>query len=154
MITYQQYTPHRIMRQKIVRIKNQLIREIMKIVTPHMWESGYVKREEGKAIWESKGTPLKLIAFIDPKTKKHDKYYKICEMKSITTYAGSYEGINGFTENDAVITDGYAGGLVTMPLKSMCIEDLYNLHYWVCNIYNWDKQKVKRHSWRTIEKNS
>lgn len=114
MNTSLEYKNLRELKRNIRNTKKRLVNDIMKRVLPYMWESGYCKNEIGE-----KFVPLKILCF------KDKDYYKVKGMES------ENEGIGGFTEEAALITDAYGGGLATSSLICMPIETLINIWAWV-----------------------
>ena len=130
-MTFAEYTDNHKFRKEIQKKKKELVREIMKVVKPHMWQSGYVKG----ALFSNQGN---LKIFIFPKDKRGEmRYYKL------KGFTASNDGFIGFTEENAIAVDAHGGGLSTARLIDLSIENLFILHYWVINKYNWELKKVK-----------
>lgn len=100
-------------RLNISREKSRVVRAIRKLVEPHMWESGYRLGKIGESrplrLWVPKGADNKPT------------------MTSFKLRGGFVvETFEGFTE-EGVITDGFAGGLVTTYYRGIPLDDLYKL---------------------------
>lgn len=120
-INYKAYEPYRVMRRKIARMKTVLAKEILELVTPYMWETGYCKNSFD--FNEKPRIMLKgyFFEFSNKRKEERKDYYKIGGLNII-----------GFTEN-GVAYDAYGGGLSSGLLTDICIEDLFKLHVWLLN---------------------
>ena len=78
--------------------RSRIIEEILNVVSPHLWQSGYVNHD---------GSPVRLFAFDETQ-----------EIEGYTVSA-----IDGFTE-DGIIDAAYAGGLGVSLFSSMSLADL------------------------------
>jgi hypothetical protein len=108
--------------QALSRRRQGIVREIRRMLEPHLWESGY-----RKALDPSKGIlggsrPLRLWMPRDAAGKVIDRDWAL----------GGFvlTAIQGVTE-DGVMTDGFSGGLVTTYWMGIPIEDLLKLRSWL-----------------------
>jgi len=128
--------------------RKALVAAILAQVKGFFWESGYVKhpatdRREALKVWVPR----------DENGKLTDKSYTLRGGMVLDTF-------EGFTE-EGVITDGFAGGLVTTYWNALPIEDLYRLNQWMqrmmpkLTVYDQRKkaaeQAAKRASRKTAE---
>lgn len=108
--------------QALSRRRQGIVREIRRMIEPHLWDSGYRKPlDRSKGIFG--GTrPYRLWIPRDATGKVIDRDWAI----------GGFvlETIQGVTE-DGVMTDGVAGGLVTTYWAGIPIEDLLKLRSWL-----------------------
>lgn len=96
-------------RNNIRAARTTLVRAIMKVVAPHLHDSGYVD--------------TRLTVF-----KRERKIrYPLSHCLE--------EGIMGFTQ-DGIITDAYGGGLMTVGYEQVCLEDLIKIKAMVSKIPN------------------
>ena len=108
--------------QAISRRRQGVVRDIRRMIEPHLWDSGY-----RKAVDRSKGIlggsrPVRIWAPRDAKGEVIDRDWVI----------GGFvvDTIQGVTE-DGAMTDGIAGGLVTTYWAGIPIEDLLKLRSWL-----------------------
>lgn len=127
-IDWHSYTPYRKLKRNISNTKKKLIKDIMELVTPYMHESGYSR---GPLFTNYPPEKKHLWIYTFENNKGEMKYLKP-KLKNVESMANEYTGIAGFTDEGCVITDG-GMGLVTNPMKYMCIEDLLVLHVWILN---------------------
>lgn len=103
---------------EFVKERKALVKSILAQVKPFFWASGYVKhpatdRREYVQLWVPRS--------------ESGKYTE----KSYTLKGGMVlDTFEGFTD-EGVITDGFAGGLVTTYWEGIPIEDLYRLNQWM-----------------------
>lgn len=115
----------RLLNRIIKNTRSRLVTSIMKKVKPLMWASGYVKHEDK----EGKYVMLKLISF------NKEGGYKLRNSNII---------IAGFTEENCIIDDAIGGGMSTLSLYTIPIEDLIKVWAWVENDrYNLLTNKIK-----------
>ena len=103
---------------EFVKERKALVKSILAQVKPFFWASGYVKhpatdRREYVQLWVPR----------DVKGKYTEKSYSLKGGMVLDTF-------EGFTD-EGVITDGFAGGLVTTYWEGIPIEDLYRLNQWM-----------------------
>lgn len=108
--------------QALSRRRQAIVREIRRMIDPHLRDSGY-----RKALDPAKGIlggsrPLRLWVPCDARGNVIDRKWAI----------GGFvlDTIEGVTE-DGVMTDGFAGGLVTTYWAGIPIEDLIKLQAWL-----------------------
>jgi hypothetical protein len=92
--------------------KRAIIKRIIKRITPHLWESGYVTGPVGDS------RPLKLWV-------EHRNLVR----KTFRINGVMISAIEGIAE-DSVIIDGEGGGIVTTPFVDLPIEDLIRVEQW------------------------
>lgn len=98
---------------EIRNMRRRLIRQIKRLVAPHLYASGYVS---GSLLDDEPSTPVMLVAF------KQDLEVKIPNCMSDLD-DGSFLG---FTEY-GLIEDCAGGGMVEMYYRSIAVEDLVKL---------------------------
>lgn len=112
-----EYSKLRRLNRDIRNTKNRLVNSIMKVVRPAMWESGYVHHD--RHLLDGTGRPLFIFVFDIEK----DTCYKL-RGNVVTEFSG-------FTEDNAVIVDAVGGGLHSIDMLGLPVEDLIRLWCWV-----------------------
>lgn len=101
--------------EKAIRsARRKITSEIKKMVTPHMWESGYRTGRIGNS------RPLKL-------------WVNKSQSGSTTPARFSGQVLKEFwgVSEDGIIVDAWGGGCVTLGFCDFPLEDLIKLHKWI-----------------------
>lgn len=107
-------------RKQLKRFRKKLIANILELVTPYMWESGFIESNFG-------GSPK--------------VYTKLFILEKEIKLNFSQDTVLGFTTK-SIITDFYVG-MVTCPYEAIAIEDLLTIYKYLVNK---DIQKLTKKS--------
>jgi hypothetical protein len=107
-------------------LKRQVIRNIQRIVTPHMWNSGYLD---------------------DTPEKKYMRIFAFGEVNGSDTrsmgrvFNEDLTCLQGFYEHGTI--DAVGGGCACTPFACYCLEDLLAIEQWLCNHFGIEIERAK-----------
>ncbi len=114
------------MPKSLTTLKRQVIRNIKRVVTPHMWNSGYLENTQEKRY-------MKLFSFGDHAGRDHRSMGKVFN-EELTVLQGFYEGGT---------IDAFGGGCACTPFEGYCLEDLLAIERWLCKNFDSEIARAK-----------
>lgn len=117
----------------IIQAKRKIIRNLQRIINPHLWLCGY-------------GKDFHIFVFTEVKCKHEGKSYRSDARFVGRLYNEHFGRIPGFYDNG--IIDPWGGGCGCHPYASFCLEDLITIERWV--IKNFQKEIEKSREFRKI----
>ena len=116
--------------------KKVLASKLDQLISPVMWESGFVKDRRPMLNVTGMVADEHLKLYVFRRDCKEAGALIERKVPRISSFQGNDGAFGGYVEG-GVITDGYAGGLVTLSYSCMPIEDLLLLLSWVRKHPQW-----------------
>lgn len=101
--------------KKFLSLKRQVIRNIKAIVTPHMWNSGYLEDTKEKRY-------MKIFSFADIRGNGNRSMGRV--------FDAELKVLQGFYEHGTI--DAAGGGCACVAFEHYCLEDLLAIETWLC----------------------